>query len=51
MNWMVILIIGVVVFIGLKLFLKTLKLISIIAIAAVIMGAVWLWQHGMLPLK
>ncbi|HYH02887.1 MAG TPA: hypothetical protein VEC37_07280 [Bacillota bacterium] len=51
MNWMWILIIGVALFIGLKLFLKTLKLISIIAIVAVVMGAFWMWQHGMLPLK
>jgi hypothetical protein len=51
MKWMEMLLIGVAIFIGLKMFLKTLKVVSIITIAAVAMIAFWLWQNGMLPIK
>jgi predicted tellurium resistance membrane protein TerC len=51
MKWMEMLLIGAVIFVGLKMLLKTLKVVSIITIAAVAMILFWLWQNGMLPLK
>ncbi|HEY8462514.1 MAG TPA: hypothetical protein VIM29_00555 [Bacillota bacterium] len=51
MNWLAVLAIGAALFFGLKLFLKTLKLIAIITIVAVVIGVLWMWQQGLLPLK
>jgi hypothetical protein len=44
-----ILLIGAALLIGLKLLIKTLKFVSILAIVGAAMLAFWLWQHGMLP--
>ena len=51
MDWVWILAIAAGAFIALKLFLKTLKLISLLAIVAIIVGLFWMLQHGMLPFK
>jgi hypothetical protein len=47
MNWMTILLIGAALLIGLKLLVKTLKFFSVLAIVALVAGAIWLWTHGM----
>jgi hypothetical protein len=51
MNLMEMLLIGVVLLIGLKILVKTLKFVSILAIVGAAMLAFWLWQNGMPPFK
>jgi hypothetical protein len=51
MTWVGWLVVAVVAFIGIKLFLKTMKFIFILAVIGALVGAFLLWQNGMFPLK
>jgi hypothetical protein len=51
MTWIGWLVVAAVAFIGIKLFVKTMKFIFVLAVIAALFGAFLLWQNGMFPLK
>jgi hypothetical protein len=51
MTWIGWLVAAAVAIVGIKILLKTVKLIFILAVVGALIGAFLLWQNGMFPLK